>query len=235
MDKIELQRLLDGELDHEQRRRALVRLDEQPSQWRMVALALLEEQAFDRELNSVSQRQSDSTVKLSESNVGVNARRFEAKPGGSSKVRWLPMALAACLLVGLGVTGGNWLASRFDGGSRSDSNGVGPSIAIAESKEKDPEGLDVAQLKAVGHLSFASDVTSNASDDSVHLPVYEAAPEQLNQILVTQQHQMRQWNDQLRRRGLELDWRPEMLESRLPDGRSVIVPIQQVHVRNIGQ
>lgn len=233
MDKIELQRLLDGELDHAQRCRLLGQLDERPSQWRMVALALLEEQAFSRELGSLSR--SDPHVSQSTSITLADSKHSKSDVNNRAINRWLPVAIAASLLVGIGFLGGNWLASRFDSSSLSDSNIVGNSIAVAVPTTNDQEPIDVASLTPVGQLSFASDMSVHSNGDSVQVPIYEAAPEQFNQMLVNQQQQIQQWSDQLRRRGFELEWRPEMLESRLPDGRAVIVPIQQVNIRNLGQ
>ena len=238
MDKIELQRLLDGELDHEQRRRLLCQLDEQSTQWRTVALAMLEEQEFRREFTTQTNQQSNSPV--SQSNSKVHASPMKSDFVSRSSSRWFPMTLAASLLVGLGVAGGNWLASQFDHGSSPSPKIVGPAIAVQETKKAEstnnvPTDFDFASLKPVGQLSFTSDATSNADDSSVQVPIYETAPEQFNQMLLTHQRQMQEWNEQLRRRGYQLDWQPEMIESRLPDGRSVIVPIQQVHVRNLGQ
>ncbi len=233
MDKIELQRLLDGELDHAQRCRVLGQLDEQPSQWRMVALALLEEQAFCRELGSQSQR--DPQVSRSASIALADGKHSKSNANSGSISRWLPMALAASLLVGVGVSAGNWLASRFDSSSPSDSKIVGGSMAVAEPTTSDQKPFDFASLTPVGQLNFASDMNSQSNGNSIQVPMYEAAPEQFKQMLIAQQQQMQQWNDQLRRRGFELEWHPEMLESRLPDGRAVIVPIQQVNIRNLGQ
>jgi hypothetical protein len=151
--------------------------------------------------------------------------------------RWLPMSLAAVLLVSVGAFGGNWLASRLGSNDALRSNDKDSSVAFQESASPDQtaSALDVRSLRPIGELKFASDDGSSLNGDSVQVPMFEAAPEQLKQMMITQQKQIQQWNDQLRRRGYELDWQPEMLESRLPDGRSVIVPIQEVRVRSLGQ
>ena len=240
MDKIELQRLLDGELDRAQRRRVLCKLDEQPNQWRTVALALLEEQEFQRELGPQTKTLVAPLDSRSASNAVVDSSLAKSDATNGSANRWLGLALAASLLIGLGFVGGNWLASQFENKTSPIAKVAGPTIATTESKPAMPLAnesaeRDFASLKPVGQLSFTSDTTSNASGNSIQVPMYEAAPEQLSQMLLSQQQQMQQWNDQLRRRGFELDWRPEMIESRLPDGRAVVVPIQQVHVRSLGQ
>ncbi len=235
MDKIKLQRLFDGELDHEQRRDVLEQLDKQPSSWRLVALSLLEEQAFRREFSSLPLSQAAPPVAQSTSSATADSQFLKSAASNGTIYRWLPMALAASLLIGVGFAGGNWLASRFDSSLPADLNNVGSSIASAEPTNIDQTKPDVASLKPVGQLKFASDVSPNASGDVIQVPMYEAAPEQFNQMLMTQLQQIQQWNDQLRRRGYELDWQPEMIESRLPDGRAVIVPTQHVRVRNIGQ
>ncbi len=54
-------------------------------------------------------------------------------------------------------------------------------------------------------------------------------------ILENQRRQVDAWNHQLQRQGYQVDWLPEMLQSQLPDGRSLVVPVHQVRVRPIGQ
>ncbi len=234
MENLELQRLLDGELDHEQRRLVLGQLDKQPSKWRMVALAMLEDQAFRRELGSISKT---SNVLLDRSPMLDSETNFPSqKTSALGEInRWLPMSLAAGLLIGVGAFGGNWLASRFGSSDPMKGSNLSSSVASVAPVGSGQAASSASPLRPIGELKFASDVSSSANDDSIQVPMYEAAPGQLKQMLITQQKQIQQWNDQLRRRGYELDWQPEMLESRLPDGRSVIVPIQEVRVRSLGQ
>ncbi len=239
MDEIELQKLIDGELDRSQQKQLLCQLDRESSQWRVVALALLEEQEFRRELGSGTSKINDTLTTLAQSNSDDELKSSPPKsiPSiGNNKVQhWLPMALAASLLIGIGSIGGNWLASQFDSNPPTKVDGAPSSVAISERKTSDPAELNYALLKPVGQLSFSSDGAANTNVTPVQLPIYEAAPDQINQMLQMQQRQMQALNEQLRRQGFELDWRPEMLESRLPDGRAVIVPVQQINVRSFGQ
>ncbi len=239
MDEIELQRLMDGELDHAERQRVLIQLDCMPSRWRSVALALLEDQDFRRELGPslVVQEPLVFASKQAADQGGPSAPApLNSKIAKKSSRPWQSMALAASLLMGLGFAGGNWLARQFDSSAEpAKSTLAAPSIATSIPKSNDEAELELASLKPVGQLNFASDAASNANGETVQLPLYEAAPEQISQMLQDQQRQMHAWNEQLRRRGFELDWQHEMLESRLPNGRAVIVPVQQVNVRSLGQ
>lgn len=228
MDKIELQKLVDGELNRLEQRQLLCQLDEQSTEWRSVALALLEEQEFRRALGSPSNIHSA---------LDPNTREIPLVPASPSNhwKNWLPMALAASLLVGVGSIGGNWLASRFEKSQTAISDSQPTSIAVAEDKTKASGQSNYASLKPVGQLSFSTDVASGSNAAPMQLPIYEAAPDQISQMLHMQQLQMQALNEQLRLRGFQLEWRPEMLESQLPDGRAVIVPVQQVNVRSLGQ
>ena len=230
MDKIELQKLIDGELNRSEQQQLLCQLDEQKTEWRSVALALLEEQEFRRAIGS--QCNVNSVLK-------PNTSEVQLVPGSSSKhwKQWLPMALAASLLVGVGSIGGNWLASRFEKSQQVISESPPTSIAVAQAEDKASPSSEssYAALKPVGQLSFSTDGTSGTGAAPMQLPIYEAAPDQINQMLQMQQLQMQALNEQLRLRGFQLEWRPEMLESQLPDGRAVIVPVQQVNVRSLGQ
>jgi hypothetical protein len=237
MDKLELQRLFDGELDHEQRRRVLDHLDNHPAEWRTVALAMLEEQAFCREFSSLRATQSLAPLRPStcesESTLPV-----QTSVANKSEInRWLPMTLAASMLIAIGAFGGNRLASRWSSSNPTSPSSVLNSVASVPPPQVDQDApvSDVRSLRPIGELKFASDVSSNVNGGSAHVPMFEAAPEDLRQMLMAQQKQIQQWNDQLRRRGFEIDWQPEMIESRLPDGRSVVVPIQEVRVRSLGQ
>ena len=246
MDKIELQRLLDGELDHEQRRLLLCQLDQQPTQWRTVALAMLEDQAFQRELKSMGQLSEPmaktQTVPSMDPVRIVAAKKPTVSEGQKSRtlsdpfmVRWGSTALAASLLVGIGIGGGNWLAQKFESKRPSFSATQAPSVAVHEAIVEVKSPSEFRDLKPVGQLRFARDESPDSKVAPLQLPLFEAAPDQITQMLQMQQRQMQALNEQLRRRGFELDLQSEMLESRLPDGRAVIVPVQQVNVRSIGQ
>jgi len=228
MDKIELQKLVDGELNRSEQRQLLCRLDEQSSEWRSVALALLEEQEFRRVFGS--QSDLSDAPELSDREVQL----VPAPPSKQGK-QWLPMALAASLLVGVGSIGGNWLASRFDKSQSATSVEQQSSIADVKAKTNNSSGMSYASLKPVGQLSFSTDGASDTNGTPMQLPLYEAAPEQINQMLQMQQLQMQALSEQLRLRGFQLDWQPEMLESQLPDGRAVVVPVQQMKIRSLGQ
>lgn len=235
MDELDLQRLTDGELDHATRRQLLCQLDNNPSQWRGVALALIEEQEFRRQLGLTSSSISDATDVSTLAPTPAVHYSSEARPEVPLRWNWLSMALAASVLIGVGAMSGNWMASQWSAPSPSVATDVGPTVAVVEGNEHERQVSNQIALKPVGQLSFPGDTTIGSNASPVKLPMYEAAPEQISQILQVQNRQLQDLNEQMRRRGLELDWQHQMLESQLPDGRAVIVPIQQIHVRSIGQ
>ncbi len=120
MNELELQRLVDGELTFEDRRRVLSQLDQESSQWKTLALALMEDREFDRVIrevavSSIPQEPSEITAE------GVSKERVWWS-GSEAFASWLrpgtPLMLAASLLLGIGFFGGNWLASRWEATGR---------------------------------------------------------------------------------------------------------------------
>ncbi|MDZ4847669.1 MAG: hypothetical protein SGI77_00100 [Pirellulaceae bacterium] len=235
MDELDLQRLTDGELDHATRRQLLRQLDNNPSQWRGVALALIEEQEFRRQLGLASTSITDATDVSTLASAPTVRYSSEARPEVPLRSKWLSMALAASFLIGVGAMSGNWMASQWTAPSPSVATDVGPTVAVVEGNEHERLVANQIALKPVGQLSFPSDTIIGSNVSPVKLPMYEAAPEQISQILQVQNRQLHDLNEQMRRRGFELDWQHQMLESQLPDGRAVIVPIQEIHVRSVGQ
>jgi hypothetical protein len=244
MEPLELQRLVDGELDAHERRRLLQRCDEEPPQWRTLALSLLEEQSFRKEValfakgTAANEPIESTTIALPTNPKDVTA--------SNTKHAWGPLALAASLLIAVGFFTGYGLNS-INRDAANPSTGpmntalVTGSSNIAQAKpEASPSGPMNSTFpsdppRAVGELRFVRDESMPKQSEQVGVPIYEVRPDHIQQMMEQQFRQISEWNRQNRNRGVQIDWKPEMLESQLPDGRAVVVPINQWNVRPIGQ
>lgn len=233
LSPLNLQRLVDGELSASERRAVLQRLDQAPEQWRAVGLALLEDQAFRRESKWFGSVGGESPTDIVDQPVEPVQINKPVAPNQSKFARYR-LATAACLLIAVGFGTGY--------GLRRQSTFIAPDAATLAANANSPNRNDsnAASLvsdsipRPVGELHFAGDEASNEAVAS-GVPVFEVRPDHVQRMMEQQLQQVNEWNRQLQRRGLQLDWQPEMLESRLPDGRAVVVPVNQWNVRPIGQ
>jgi len=110
-------------------------------------------------------------------------------------------------------------------------------------------GVDNDWGSPVGELTLASDDASLHSgknslivegqaiprETNNRIPVYEVRADQAQRWMDDEARRMDSWREQLRQRGYELDSKPNRIEKTLPDGRALIVPVNQWNVRTIGQ
>jgi hypothetical protein len=257
MDRMEWQRLVDGELSHEERRRLLLKLGDTLEPWRSLALALLEEQAFRQHFSKPETVEaSPAAVELAPAAGSLEPMpegrqpltRFYLIPPPSAAAGWrlLGYALAACLLLAVGFSSGyrwnGWESGRAGSTEllaevdREAGGGEAAAVAAAEPTARRASSQPaMGPPRPIGELRLASGDGGIDPTSTIGWPVLEVGPDDVQQIMEQQRRQVQAWNQQLRERGLQVDWQPEMLESRLPDGRAMIVPINQWNVRSIGQ
>jgi hypothetical protein len=254
MDPLEIQRLIDGELQPSERRLLLKQIDSAPENWRTVALALLEEQAFSKEIRqanvaTVSQPPNTLTVaRASDAYQDNSLLTFFGKSGWKGIV--LSATLAASVLFVIGIT----VVQPMFNGSIDESNSTN---AIAQSATSPPNAninsntdpIDNDWGTPVGELTLASDDATlqpsksfpaiqgqaQPRENTNRIPVYEVRADQARRWMEDEARRMDSWREQLRQRGYELDSKPNRIERTLPDGRSLIVPVNQWNVRPFGQ
>ncbi len=101
IDEVELQRLLDGRLPESEREIFLECVDEQPEQWRRVALAFVEEQVLRAELGGMRVEDpafSPATIAAATKNAATKAPRVAA----SRSKHWFAHAMAVALALVVG-------------------------------------------------------------------------------------------------------------------------------------
>ncbi len=250
MDPLEIQRLVDGELPPSERKLLLKQIDSAPENWRTVALALLEEQAFSREIrhaNVLMASQPPNTLTVARASDAYNDSwriTFFGKSGWKGIV--LSATLAASVLFVIGITVVQPMFDSSVDGSNS-TNAIAQSAASQSNKNSNPINNDWGS--PIGELTVASDDASlqptkdfsavqgqtQPHENSNRIPVYEVRADQARRWMEDEARRMDSWREQLRQRGYELDSKPNQIERTLPDGRSLIVPVNQWNVRPLGQ
>lgn len=110
LKEAELQQLVDGELNHAERRDLLMRLDGEPEQWRRLALAFVESQIWDESIPQVSSAATLASMERTPAAL-TNAT---AKTGRGPKSLVAALALLVVLALGCGYWMGNLLPVKAD-------------------------------------------------------------------------------------------------------------------------
>jgi len=214
LDDSRFDRLVDGELNEQERRDLLAGLDDEPSGWRRCALAFLEAQCWKQALGVLTQE----GVRAVPPPVGLPRRSFRLGRTGTL------LAMAASFLVAMWL--GSWVQQARVGQHPSPIGaGVGSQIAT-----------NLPQSKASSSPWKIVNVSSGEQGPgaSIDLPAVErnnidkqwlrslpaAIPEDVMQALNRTGHQVRQHR--------------ELVPVPLEDGRRLVVPVDQVDVHYVG-
>ncbi len=248
MSPLQRQRLIDGELSHCERADLLASLGNDSGQWKTIALAALEELVWVQQLPKSTSLISSSTSAEQGVRLGANAqstlgpRRTEA----SSKVRWsqiMAFATAASILFAVG-----WFAGRQPMASNDASNMGGTFYSAA----KPPTNLDADSPLHVGARSpLQTDLASSSglSEESQspmrmrmvganqiprEIPLFDSKDIDPHLVLANEAIEFAKMNQQLKRKGYQLDVQPQYYSGNLGDGRKVIVPVHNVSLKPYG-
>lgn len=217
-----LDKLVDGELDDAQRRKLLTELDTQPDGWRRCALAFLEAQAWKATLGSL-----------------VAAPRQDAapRPKLSSSWRFGPwgsvLAAAASFLLAFGL-GTVWRGQAL----RPAVEQIADSApAMPKSSATPPSATSVKPLEEPqwGTMTLAVDPNSDGKPESLELPVVRGPG--INEQWVHDQPTAipQEMLRALRSMGHEVQHQRQYYPFELRDGRRVLVPVDEVDVRYVGE
>ena len=222
----QLDRLVSGDLAPAERRSLLAWLDEEPSRWRTCGLAFLEAQNWTEALETLGEDPRDAAAPPS-TEISKDDRKEQIGERKSS-LRLLAVAASVLLALTCGIViGRQW-----------DSHGSpGPTIADIPRETDRPRASplprqemskrDQVQLATV---SLPTDLSPNVAA-LVQLPVKTASSDAAaNTASSIPEHIRKQWE----RRGFELKEERRFLPARLADGREVVVPVNEVQVKYIG-
>jgi hypothetical protein len=207
-----LDRLVDGELTELERRELLSALDDEPAGWRRCALAFLEAQSWGIDLKSFRDQPSEPLTP-----ARPTARFWRHWPVG--------LAMAASLL--LAFFGGLALRDRLASDTDSGQIAQGP-IAAAPRIARATTGGGAPQ-------EFWKTIPLPASDGSiVNVKAFEGGSGDLSWLFDPSSAIPADVLQQLEQRGHRIQREKELWPVQLQDGRRLIVPIEQVQVRYVG-
>lgn len=239
------QRLIDGEISHRERADLLNGLDKDPSQWKVLALDLLEELVWvqqlpkSAEVNSHEESYStsqQSTLQTTLPNTD-HARRSLDK---ASSTRWgvrqfSTLATAATFLLALG-----WFAGRHPSFKPLQQSLEPGQYTAAKPPvtEKNAAQADVAQQWASNSLPLGRSsmrMQMQGEDQFAHeIPLLDAKEFDPKLVLANEALEFAKLNQQLKRKGYQLDVQPQYLSGNLDDGRKILVPVHNVSLKPYG-
>jgi hypothetical protein len=261
IDPIQLQSIVDGECTGSQRRALLAECEGKPQQWKILALALLEEQQFRKQFAVLGttmskedfavqslpgeQGSAETDFWLAGSPVSVNPASPDRYAGALSSTRspwsvWGPV-LAAGFLAVMGFVVGR----TFSGMTAQPSTS---SVLEVASQIQNTDGEDLNKLSSekdswIGLVADSdpydgmpeTDLRVRLPSADYEIPIFDATDFDPTIALAKQEIEIQEANQRLRKQGFEIDMKPEYVTGKLRDGRQVIVPIHQVGLRQYGQ
>jgi hypothetical protein len=234
-----LDRLVDGELGQAERRELLATLDDEPGGWRSCALAFLEAQSWRWQLTRLAAEQSLAHAVPAAHASPVDGER---SPSGLRNRGWW----GACLAVAASVLLAFGLGTRFPATSPSSAPVEKPGasakvqVAVAPSDEDaldarelsawDGDESDLASLTDLGSVTLA--LTDGDETENIELPVAaadESSEQWLEDLETTVPVELM---ERLRAAGYEVVRHQRLYPVELSDGRRLVVPVEQVEIRD---
>ena len=227
-----LDRLVDGELGPQERRQLLAAFDDEPAAWRNCALAFLESQSWRWQLTRLSSEPILAQVTLPE-HEQVDKPRANWMP-------WLAVAASLVLAFTLGLqvrrdppgsVPAAPLVTQRDAQkpelpNRMAKNDPGADSALPEPESPQstqPESTDVPQTLTLTPLG-------DSGGQTIELPIVESDATALadsDDSTMLSQSMLQQFE----RDGFRVNRQQRYWPVELPDGRRVVVPVEEVNIR----
>ena len=224
--------LVDGELNEQDRRELLARLDDTPGGWRRCALAFLESQDWRRELKVMAREPALADAALSASSAEQAPVRGRSIRGEFSRIPWstgLAMAASFLLAFALGLT---WRGARPEGPLAGP--GVQDLAGNSTRIDQPPETLlppDEQASSQQGFETLTLAVKGPSGVEHIQAPVvavdrydpswFEGQPSRFPAEMI----------QKLRNAGHRVEQYRELVPVDLDDGRKLVLPVDQVEVR----
>ena len=218
-DAAELDRLVDGELSDEQRREMLLQLERQPEGWRRCAMAFLEAQSWRQELGAMARPASDAA-----SRPAPAARAQRPLPWWR---RHGPMVLAAAASFLLAF----WVSNASRTFWQGNVGGSRPEPQIAAKAGPSEPGVE---QPAAPWRMVTFDVPDGGGVRNVRLPAVEQDrldDAWLRSVPGPIPNDLRR---ALERTGHQVSESRRLMPVPMQDGRRLVVPVDQVEVRYVG-
>jgi len=205
---VQIDRLVSGDLPEPDRRSLLAWLDEEPSRWRACALAFLEAQTWEQA--TAATREGEARAEPL-----VRGSGFRVQEGGANaKRRWSDwLAIAGMLLV------------AFAAGAIAGMRWIPPPTPASQFAQSEPSPLSPPTGPQLATVSVRTNLDPRLTAQ-LTLPVEpaEAMPAAASSI---PDYVRKQWE----RRGYELVEETRYLPAKMPDGRTVMVPVNRVQLK----
>jgi hypothetical protein len=220
VDEIQFDRLVDGELPSDERRRLLASLDDRPGAWRQCAIAFLEAQSWKSDFGQIVH---ESTLPLSQRAVGRVDRKRQPlyKFAGG-------LAIAAGLLAAFALG----LLSGSGGGGIADGNLTGEKKTQLLVENVDtpgsPSPAAAAQNSRDVFTFWVNDRDGSARQ--VHVPLVDAAALDRQLGVEFRSGLPAEVREQLRERGYDIQSTRRYAPLWFDNGRSLVVPVEDTRI-----
>lgn len=228
-DEQRLDRLVDGELSEAERRELLQACEHQPDGWRRCALAFLEAQEWRGALGSLARPEVPppaATETRAQSAAKSAASRWPLTRFGTL------LAMAACFLIAAAIT--LELKDRFGDTGALPGNGM-----IAQTEQKLPKPIETPEARPEANgpwqmvtLSVPEDATGAAAN--IRLPCREGDKRDVDWLQNLPTSLAPDVRQALERSGYQVRQVRQLVPVPLGDGRRLVVPVDQVEVRYVG-
>jgi hypothetical protein len=217
-----LDRLVDGELEEQERRECLARLEADPAGWRRCALAFLEAQAWRSAIGDLAEAAIEPRTSAVRTPL-VHKRR------SSAASHWIALAATALLAFTLGWRFGPKISDQtnipksYDAISTETRTGEGPVDQKDHPERAYYDEYDLATMFALE--GRRGSITSAAAD---------GAPGSAGAGMTRLSGPLDYSQGALLRQGYSLERQQGFVPIGLEDGRQLAVPVEQVQVRFTG-
>lgn len=249
--RAELDRMVDGELPENEQRSLLQRLEESPTGWRELALAYVEASVWQAQFAS-KKSNADSGAEATLPSViapvvdkqsGINQSNGKPEARQQSALTSAFAAVAVLLVFGLGIWLGrtqvelqgqpNGIAARTEPpGSESPNTFPHDDQRPAFNDAVDSDALPTPKTVRIVYNDGQSDVLR-----VVDVPIADSVPgdgsKQLDEFWNRPESAIpTELRAELEKSGHRITESRDLWPAQLPDGRSVVIPVSQVHVAN---
>jgi hypothetical protein len=228
MNPLDLQRIVDGELSHELRSELLRALGPDSSQWQELALLLLEDQELSKQI-----LREPPIAPIHLVRAGLESDALPSTRSKKSSLGYRLLAVCAIFTVGLGsgLGSGFWFKAIAPEAA---SSSQASSLTKSDMPSAFPSDSNRASGASFDYVSPWRVRVENASDRAIEIPLVDAREIDPQLILANNALEIAKLNQQLKRRGYELEAKPTMYSGALEDGRRIMVPIHNVSLRPYG-
>lgn len=216
--------LVCGELAEQERRELLAWLEADPSRWRDCALAFLQAQVWEEALGEEAAATVRETGDRRHDTGDREQKQTASRLPRAGAPRWLMPLVTLAASIAAFACGMSWRGGQVAP--------VQPGSAVVERKEETPVKGQVPQE---GGLLMASVPVKGGPLGNVEavlqFPVFPPEASKRTASSSVPQHVRKEWE----RRGYELKEERRYLPAKLPDGRQVMVPVNEVKMKFIGR